>query len=684
MRRRNQHEQQTFLSNESKQFHTTSKLNLSDFSSFWNFFNKFNSRKRFDKPRRFWFVLIFLLSLLLYFSLSRPTKWFTTTPNLDADILIVGAGLSGSVLAHLHAVLLKKSSVIVEKREHLGGNLFDFVNEVGIRVSKYGAHLFHTKNDRVWRYVQQFTDWTPYFHRVVGRVDGKFVPIPVNIDTVNQLLNTSISSVEEMRRWLKENQVHHENPQNGREAAENRVGKELYERIFKDYTFKQWNRYPEDLAPSVLNRIPVRDDWDDRYFPLDPYQALPSDGYTPFMERMVAHPLITTHVNADFFDLKAQGLIDESRYEKIFFTGPIDAYFSDSNLPELEYRSINFETIHFRDMDYFGPLSVVNNPQFPENFTRHVEYKHLFNQHGDHTTIVRERSTDVGDPYYPVPNERNQKLYQKYQQMAQKEESAKKVYFIGRLASYKYFNMDQSILNAIENFETIYSNKNYDVEKMYGGLYLGDAQQIFRSDRKRPSVNIVIRKCNSLDIVAFVKVFGCRRMKFWTYSKCDAPEECISFQKSTSEHPFVSFLLSQQWNFADLNFFIESSSTLMEIKPVIDKMPTLLKSYTSADNKDIDVRGTNHFISLQDCDLQEVEDDPSYCTQFSREFKSAKCLQAPTSNWMATDAGLRRMLARHRTVLADYLRNGNPKELARFVPFFFNGVEHRCHKGPRS
>ena len=150
-----------------------------------------------------------------------------------------------------------------------------------------------------------------------------------------------------------------------------------YERIFKDYTFKQWNRYPEDLAPSVLNRIPVRDDWDDRYFPLDPYQALPSDGYTPFMERMVAHPLITTHVNADFFDLKAQGLIDESRYEKIFFTGPIDAYFSDSNLPELEYRSINFETIHFRDMDYFGPLSVVNNPQFPENFTRHVEYKHL-------------------------------------------------------------------------------------------------------------------------------------------------------------------------------------------------------------------------------------------------------------------------------------------------------------------
>ena len=127
----------------------------------------------------------------------------------------------------MHAVLLKKSSVIVEKREHLGGNLFDFVNEVGIRVSKYGAHLFHTKNDRVWRYVQQFTDWTPYFHRVVGRVDGKFVPIPVNIDTVNQLLNTSISSVEEMRRWLKENQVHHENPQNGREAAENRVGKEL-------------------------------------------------------------------------------------------------------------------------------------------------------------------------------------------------------------------------------------------------------------------------------------------------------------------------------------------------------------------------------------------------------------------------------------------------------------------------
>lgn len=358
------------------------------------------------------------------------------------DIIIVGAGISGSVLAERYASIGKKV-LVIEKRDHIGGNCYDYSNEVGIRVSKYGAHLFHTNSDEVWTYVQRFSEWYPYKHRVIAKVDNQLVPVPVNITTVNKLLGLEIKNEAEMARWLDENQVKNENPRNSKEAALARVGYQLYKKIFKNYTKKQWDKYPEELDASVLNRIPVRTNFDDGYFN-DTYQFLPAEGYTKLFEKMLGHRNITVLLKTDFFDVKHSFM----SFEKMYYTGPIDQFFSTNiSTEKLEYRSIIFkhETL---DQEYFQENSVVNYPN-EEKFTRIVEYKHLTGQKGPKTTIVKEYSTDRGEPYYPVPNPRNQQIYEKYKKEADKLSN---IYFVGRLANYKYFNMDEAFKNALELF----------------------------------------------------------------------------------------------------------------------------------------------------------------------------------------------------------------------------------------
>ena len=249
------------------------------------------------------------------------------------DICVVGAGLSGAVISEQYASKLGKTSLILEKRDHIGGNCYDFVDkETGIRISKYGAHLFHTKFPRVWEYIQQFSDWTPYEHRVKGKIGDKFVPIPVNIDTVNSLFGLNIKSSEEMDEWLNKEQVHNDSPKDSEEMAMSRVGRRLYDLIFKPYTFKQWAKYPADLGPEVTARIPVRNNFDDRYFD-DKWQALPSNGYTKIFEKMLDNPLIETHVNVDYFDVR-----DKLKCGHTYFSGPIDRYFEHLGYDKLEYR----------------------------------------------------------------------------------------------------------------------------------------------------------------------------------------------------------------------------------------------------------------------------------------------------------------------------------------------------------
>eukprot|EP00531_Pseudo-nitzschia_arenysensis_P004304 CAMPEP_0116116844 /NCGR_PEP_ID=MMETSP0329-20121206/1254_1 /TAXON_ID=697910 /ORGANISM="Pseudo-nitzschia arenysensis, Strain B593" /LENGTH=493 /DNA_ID=CAMNT_0003610365 /DNA_START=53 /DNA_END=1534 /DNA_ORIENTATION=- len=376
----------------------------------------------------------------------------------EYDVCIAGAGLSGSVIAERYASQLDQKVIVIEKRNHIGGNCYDYIDDdTGIRVSQYGAHLFHTLNKRVWDYVHLFSAWTKYEHEVVGVVDGKHVPIPVNIETVNKLFGLNITNTTEMDDWLSKEQVKYENaPKNSEEMALSRVGKRLYELIFHPYTIKQWNKEPRELGPEVTARIPVRNNYDNRYFG-DPYQALPTNGYTAIFESLLCHPNIEVLLDTDYFKMK-----DSLRCKHTYFTGPIDAYFANMGYKKLEYRSLDFERKVVKDIglrETFQPKFVVNHPSAETNFTRIVEYKHLLNQTSEHTILFIERSKDGGEPYYPVPNEENKALYRRYQDLAQKESN---VTFVGRLANYKYFNMDQAILNALELFD---KDTGHKVEK---------------------------------------------------------------------------------------------------------------------------------------------------------------------------------------------------------------------------
>jgi len=368
---------------------------------------------------------------------------------MKGDILVIGAGISGAVLAERYASKGHKV-VVLEQRNHIGGNCYDYIDENGILVSEYGAHLFHTNYEDVWQYVNRFSDWYPWKHKVIAKVDDKMVPIPVNIDTVNELFGTNIQNEDEMKAWLEENRVPIENPKNGEEAVLSKVGPVLYEKMFKYYTKKQWDKFPDELNAEVLNRIPVRTDHNDYYFS-DKYQALPKGGYTQMFEKILNHPNISVHLNTDYFDVKD----DLPEFGKIFYSGPIDRFFDFKHSigQQLEYRSINFvkETVN---QEYFQENSVVNYPGQEVDFTRIVEYKHFGNQKSEKTTIVREYTTDDGDPYYPVLNEKNLKIYRKYQEEADNHPD---IHFVGRLANYKYFNMDEAFKNALELFKKVYA-----------------------------------------------------------------------------------------------------------------------------------------------------------------------------------------------------------------------------------
>ena len=365
----------------------------------------------------------------------------------NIDILIIGCGISGAVLAERYAASGKKV-LIIEKRNHIAGNCYDYIDDNGILVSKYGAHLFHTNEEDVWEYVNRFADWYPWEHKVIARVDDKTVPIPVNITTVNTLFDANIETEFEMAEWLENNRIPIEKPANGEEAVLNRIGNELYEKMFKHYTKKQWDKFPAELDASVLERIPVRQNYDDRYFS-DKHQALPTGGYTKLFENILAHPNIEILLNTDYFDVK-----DEySGYEKLFYTGPVDRFFEfkHSLLEKLEYRSINFVS-ETHEMEYFQENSVVNYPGMEVDYTRIIEYKHFGNQKSDKTTVVKEFTVDEGEPYYPVPNPRNQEIYDRYKTEA---DQLQDVYFVGRLANYKYFNMDQAFKNALDLYHSL-------------------------------------------------------------------------------------------------------------------------------------------------------------------------------------------------------------------------------------
>ncbi len=358
------------------------------------------------------------------------------------NFLVVGAGFSGTVIAERIATQLDKRVLLVEKRDHIGGNAYDYYDEHGILVHKYGPHIFHTNYYEVWRYLSQFTEWNGYVHRVLAYVDGKKVPIPINRVTVNTLLGKNLSETQ-VKEYFDSVKVQVNAVRNARDVVVSQVGEYFYEKFYKNYTYKQWGVYPEELRPEVTRRIPVRFNDDDRYFS-DKYQGLPKNGYTELFKRMLKHKNIELLLNTDYKEV-----VEDISFDKMIYTGPID-YFFDYQFGKLPYRSLSFQ-FETHDIEYFQEVAVVNYPNDFE-FTRITEFKHMTLQRHPKTTIAKEYPLVDGEPYYPMPAEDALEVYKKYQKKAEKLDS---VYFIGRLAEYRYYNMDQVVKRALDLFRTL-------------------------------------------------------------------------------------------------------------------------------------------------------------------------------------------------------------------------------------
>ena len=355
---------------------------------------------------------------------------------MKTDILVVGAGLAGSVIAERFAAE-GRSVVVVEKREHIGGNAFDEYDAAGILVHRYGPHIFHTNSSVVSEYLSQFTDWRSYEHKVLAVVESKLYPVPINRSTVNSLYGFDLDE-EGVRRYLQSVRTQRTPVLNSEDVVMNNVGRDLCDKFFRGYTRKQWNLDLSELSPAVAGRIPVRTNDDDRYF-TDQFQKMPAEGYTKMFERMLSHPNIRIELGTDYKKVKQKIEADE-----VFYSGPIDSYF-DHQFGKLPYRSLTFEHEHLTNRTQFQPVGTINYPN-DFDFTRITEFKHLTGQSHAGTSIVREYPMPQGDPYYPVPTSENLALFRRYSDLAAAE---KKTCFIGRLAEYRYYNMDQVVASAL-------------------------------------------------------------------------------------------------------------------------------------------------------------------------------------------------------------------------------------------
>lgn len=357
------------------------------------------------------------------------------------NILVVGAGFAGSICAR-ELVEAGHKALVVDRRDHIAGNAYDVKDEHGILIHQYGPHIFHTNSERIFNYLSRFTEWRPYEHRVRGVVNGKEYPFPINRDTLNQLYDLDLSE-EQAAEYFEKVREPKEKVLTSEDVVLNSVGRDLYEKFFLNYTKKQWGLDPSQLKAGVAARIPTRTNTDDRYF-TDTYQAMPLHGYTAMFESMLNHPNITVKLSTDYKDSLAQGV----EYDHLIYTGCIDEFY-DYKFGKLPYRSLRFEHQHLENTEQYQSVGTVNYPNDFE-FTRITEFKHLTGQKHPATSIVREYPTAEGDPYYPIPRDENEILFKKYKSLADCE---KNVTFVGRLAEYRYYNMDQVVgaaLNAVD------------------------------------------------------------------------------------------------------------------------------------------------------------------------------------------------------------------------------------------
>lgn len=369
------------------------------------------------------------------------------------DYLIVGAGFAGSVLAERLANGSGKKVLICDKRPHIAGNAYDHYNDAGILIHKYGPHIFHTNSREVFDYLSRFTEWRQYEHRVLASVDGMLVPIPINLDTINKLYGQNLTSFE-MVEFLEKLGEKREHIRTSEDVVVSVVGQELYEKFFRNYTRKQWGLDPSELDASVTARVPTRTTRDDRYF-TDSYQAMPKNGYTRMFENLLDSPNIKIALNCDYREL-----MDDIKFKEMIYTGPVDEFF-DYRYGKLPYRSLEFKH-ETHDTEVYQTAPVVNYPN-EHAFTRITEFKYLTGQEHRKTSIVYEFPQAEGDPYYPVPRKENADLYNKYRLLA---DARPDVHFVGRLATYRYYNMDQIVAQALTQYGKIVGVKRQQAVKL--------------------------------------------------------------------------------------------------------------------------------------------------------------------------------------------------------------------------
>jgi UDP-galactopyranose mutase len=339
---------------------------------------------------------------------------------------------------------MNKRVLLVDRRHHIGGNAYDEKDAGGVLMHRYGPHIFHTNSEDIFNHLSQFTKWRPYEHRVLASVRGQLVPMPINRTTLNKLYNLDLRSDEEAEAYLETRAEPVEKIMTSEDVVISKVGRELYETFFRGYTRKQWGLDPSQLDKSVTARVPTRTNTDDRYF-TDAFQAMPLAGYSRMFENMLDHDNITIETGVDWEDIRGEAVFD-----KLIFTGPVDEYF-DHRFGPLPYRSLEFrhQTL---DQEWFQAVGTVNYPAEDVPYTRISEYKHITGQSCPKTTITYEYPRADGDPYYPIPRAENQTLYKRYEALALAERD---VHFVGRLATYRYYNMDQVVGQALATFRRI-------------------------------------------------------------------------------------------------------------------------------------------------------------------------------------------------------------------------------------
>lgn len=361
---------------------------------------------------------------------------------MEYDFLVVGAGYAGAVCAQQLAAAGRRV-LVIDKRPHIAGNAYDCVDEHGILIHPYGPHIFHTNAKRVFEYLSQFTDWRFYEHRVLAEVNGGLYPIPINRTTINTLYGLNLDE-EGVKDYIENVREPRDTIRTSEDVVLSSVGRDLCDKFFRGYTAKQWGLDLSELSAGVAARIPTRTNDDDRYFS-DTFQFMPAEGYTRMFERMLANPLIEVRTSTDLDDVK-----DTVRYGHLIYSGPIDAFY-EYRFGRLPYRSLEFAHEHLPDTETYQSVGTVNYP-VSEDFTRITEFKHLTGQDAESTSIVREYPRAEGDPFYPIPRPENEQLFKRYAALADVEQN---VTFVGRLAQYRYYNMDQVVAAALKAAETI-------------------------------------------------------------------------------------------------------------------------------------------------------------------------------------------------------------------------------------